>query len=169
MSLKDLRHSKWFDIAYRIGVGIKGIDGTVELLAGVLLLIAPNTPHRLLLKVANEAGQHSGSIFRLFENSVIRIDGELTGGVLLFVIAFLIIHGVVKLVLVYALLKRIYKAYPYALAALGILLIIQVIPLFKDPANVGLWLFTILDIAIIYLVWGEYQDLREKIVDKTPA
>lgn len=166
MSLKDLRHSKWFDVAYRVGVAIKGVDGTVELLAGILLLIAPNTPHRLLLKVANEAGQHSGSIFRLFENSIIRIDGELTGGVLLFVIAFLIIHGVVKLVLVYALLKRIYKAYPYALGALVVLLIIQVIPLFSDPGNIGIWLFTILDVAIIYLVWGEYQDLREKVLEK---
>lgn len=161
MNLTAIRHSKWFDKAYKIGVGIKGIDGLVELVVGLWLIFEPRTPHRLLQKAAQEAGEHNGTIFHFIEKEVIHLDDQITGKVLAFIIAFLIIHGVVKLVLVYCLFKKIHWVYPYALAVLFVLLGIQVTPLFRNPADVPLWLFTILDVAIIYLVWGEYQDVKE--------
>lgn len=163
MLFDRIRHSKWFDIIYRIGVGIKGFDGAVELIAGVLLVISPSTPHRLLQSAAAELGEHSGTLYQLFEKTVIHLDAELNGTVLVFIILFLILHGLIKLVLVYCLLKKIYRAYPYGLVILILLLIIQVLPLFRHPGSVGLWLFTLLDVAIIYLVYGEYQDLREEV------
>lgn len=164
MVFDRIRHSKWFDTIYRIGVAIKGFDGLVELIAGLLLVISPSTPHRLLESVADELGEHSGSLYQLFEHAVIHLDAQLNGTVLVFIIVFLISHGVIKLVLVYCLLKKIYRAYPYGLAILILLLIIQVIPLFHNPAQIDLWAFTILDVAIIYLVYGEYQDLREEVL-----
>lgn len=164
MTITDIRHSKWFDTLYKIGVGIKGFDGMVELVAGLLLLFSPSTPHRLLQGAAAELGEHSGTVYQLFERTVIHLDAQLNGAVLAFVIIFLITHGVVKIVLVYCLLKKIYRAYPYGLTILIILLGIQVLPLFRHPGSLDLWLFTILDVAIIYLVWGEYQDLREEVL-----
>ena len=163
MRLRDMRRTKWFDTVYKIGIGIKGFDGAVELVAGILLAFAPHTPHRLLLRAADEAREHNGTLFHLFEKTVIHLDAQLTGGVLIFIIIFLIIHGLVKLILVYALFKKIYRAYPYGLALLIILLIVQVIPLFSHPGALDLWIFTVLDIFIIYLVWAEYQDLREEV------
>lgn len=56
--------------------------------------------------------------------------------------------------------------YPYALAALLILFGIQVAPLFRQPGDLALWLFTILDALIVYLVWGEYQDIKEAQASK---
>lgn len=163
VTLKDIRHAKWFDTLYKIGIGIKGFDGTVELIAGILLAVSPSTPHRLLMNAAAEAREHSGTLFHLFEKTVIHLDAQLSGAVLLFIIIFLITHGLVKIVLVYALFRKIYRAYPYGLVLLVILFIIQVIPLFRNPGAIDLWLFTVLDAAIIYLVWGEYQDLREEV------
>ena len=163
MKLADIRHAKWFETIYKIGVGIKGFDGLVELLVGIVLIFSPHTPHRLLQHAANAAQAHNGSVFHWIAHMVIKLDADLTGQTLFFVILFLIAHGVIKLVLVYCLLREYYRAYPYALVILFMLLIIQVIPLFKDPLSAGLWLFTILDVIIIYLVWGEYLDLREKL------
>lgn len=162
MKFPDIRHAKWFDTIYKIGVGIKGFDGLVELLAGILLIFAPTTPHRLLHSAALEAREHSGSLFHFIEKQVIHLDAQITGKVLLFIIIFLILHGIVKLVLVYCLFRKIHRAYPYALGVLLILFGIQVTPLFRNPADLSLWLFTILDAVIIYLVWGEYQDIKEE-------
>lgn len=171
MILNEIRHAKWFDAVYKIGVGIKGIDGLFELVAGVLLIFAPHTPHKLLIRAAGEAHEHSGSLFRIFEHEMIHLDAQLTGKVLAFIIVFLIVHGVVKLVLVYCLFKKIHRAYPYALGVLLILFGIQVTPLFRHPADLPLWLFTILDVLIIYLVWGEYQDIKEELLSskKSPT
>jgi len=166
MTFPDIRHAKWFDTVYKIGVGIKGFDGLVELVAGVLLIIAPRTPHRLLQSAALEAHEHNTTLFHFIERQVIHLDAQITGKVLLFIIIFLIIHGIVKLVLVYCLLKKIHRAYPYALGVLLILFGLQVSPLFKNPADLALWLFTILDVAIIYLVWGEYQDIKEAVLSR---
>lgn len=163
MKLRDIRHSKWFDVIYKIGIGIKGFDGLVELVAGLLLAFAPNLPHKVLRSIADEAAEHSGFIFREIGKSMVHLDSQLSAGVLIFIIVFFIAHGIVKLVLVYALFRKIYKVYPYGLVVLIILFIIQVIPLFRHPGAIDLWLFTVLDAIIIYLVWGEYQDLREKV------
>ncbi|HEU0266490.1 MAG TPA: DUF2127 domain-containing protein [Candidatus Saccharimonadaceae bacterium] len=164
MALRDLRHAKWFELIYKIGIGIKGFDGLIELVAGLLLAFAPNLPHRVLHAIADEAAEHSGFIFHVIGKSMIHLDSQLSAGVLVFIIIFFIIHGIVKLVLVYALFRKIYKAYPYGLAALIILFIIQIIPLFHRPGAIDLWVFTVLDAIIIYLVWGEYQDLREMVL-----
>jgi uncharacterized membrane protein len=161
MTFKEIRRSKWFDVAYKIGVGIKGIDGLIELAVGLWLIFAPHTPHRLLQKAAHEAGEHTGTIFHFIGRQVVHLDDQITGQVLIFIIIFLIIHGIVKLVLVYCLFKKIHRVYPYALGVLLILFGIQVTPLFRNPADLALWLFTVLDVIIIYLVWGEYQDIKE--------
>lgn len=162
MNLTEIRHSKWFDKAYKIGVGIKGVDGLLELVVGIWLIFAPHVPHRLLQNAAQEAHEHNSTIFHLIEREVIHLDAQLTGKVLAFIIVFLIVHGVVKLVLVYCLFRKIHFVYPYALAGLLVLFGIQVTPLFRSPGDLALWFFTILDIIIIYLVWGEYQDIREE-------
>ncbi len=161
--LQDIRHSKWFDTVYKIGIGIKGIDGLIELLVGVVLIFSPRTPHHVLQHAAEAVARHHGSFFQWLTHAVIKLDTDLNGQAVTLLILFLITHGAIKLILVYCLLRRFYHAYPYALVALVVLLILQVIPIFHDPGSVGLWLFAILDVIIIYLVWAEYLDLREKV------
>ncbi len=161
--LQDIRHSKWFDAIYKIGIGIKGIDGLIELLVGVVLIFSPHTPHHFLQHAAEAAARHHGSFFHWITHAVIKLDTDLNGQAVTLLILFLITHGAIKLVLVYCLLKRFYHAYPYAIVALIVLLILQIIPIFHDPASIGLWLFAAVDAVIIYLVWAEYLDLREKV------
>ncbi len=164
---KSAKFNKWFERAYFIGVAIKGFDGLVELVVGLALLISPSLVHSVLSAVAGEAGEHHAHMFRFIAEYVARLDNELAHSGLTFLIIFLIGHGVVKLVLVYCLLKEIVRAYPYALFILVLFLIYQVYVLFGDH-SIGMWLFTILDIVIIYLVWGEWRELHHKSVKQLP-
>ena len=161
MSIGKFRKQPWFEAVYKVGVGIKGLDGFLELAAGLLLLISPHTLHVLLGAIVNEAGHHHGHVTHCVATSIAHLDDDLARSGLTFLIIFLIGHGIVKLALVYCLLRRILWAYPYALGVLSLFLVYQLYALARDPSSVGMWLFTILDIVIIWLVWGEWKDLKE--------
>jgi uncharacterized membrane protein len=166
MNFDTIRHSKYFELIYRIGVAIKGMDGLVELIAGLALVISPSIVHTILMNLMGRAQVHDGKAFYVISEYIARLDNDLTKSGLLFLTIFLIGHGVVKLVLVYCLLRRYIHAYPYALSVLCLFLLYQLYVLVQDPLSIGMWLFTILDIVIIWLVWGEYKDLKEKIILK---
>lgn len=158
---RTIRAQPWFEAVYKVGVAIKGFDGLVELIVGVSLLISPSLVHTILSAIAGEASQHNARVFHFIAQNVARIDTDLGRSGLTFLIIFLIGHGVVKLALVYCLLKEIVRAYPVALAILVVFLIYQAGVLILQP-SIGVALFTLLDIIIIWLVWGEYQELRAK-------
>jgi uncharacterized membrane protein len=155
-----LRQQPWFELIYKIGVGIKGFDGLVELVTGIALWVSPTLVHTVLSNVAGELGERGG-VFHFISVNIARIDTDLAQSGLTFLILFLITHGLVKLVLVYCLLREIVKAYPVALAILVLFLIYQAYVFVTQP-SLGMALFTFLDIVIIWLVWGEYQDLKAK-------
>ena len=163
MSLtKNIRHTSWFDTLYRAGVVIKGLDGLVEFTTGILLLFAPGTVHLILSYIIGTTHHHEGHTAHFIAEHVARVDSDIARSGLAFLILFLISHGAIKLVLVYCLLRRIVKAYPYAISVLGLFLAYQLYVFIRDPLSLGMWLFTILDIVIIWLVWGEWRDLRER-------
>lgn len=167
MSIQKIRKQPWFEAVYKIGVGIKGLDGFFELAAGILLLVSPHTLHILLGAIVTEAGHHHGHVTHFVATSIAHLDDDLARSGLTFLIVFLIGHGIVKLTLVYCLFRKILGAYPYAIAVLGLFLLYQLYALVRDPLSIGMWLFTILDIAIIWLVWGEWKDLKEEKMTET--
>lgn len=161
--MTKLRHATWFDGLYRVGVAIKGFDGLAELIAGIALFISPGLVHSVLSGIVGTAHHHHGHTAHFIAEYVAQLDNDLARSGLVFLIVFLIGHGIVKLTLVYCLLRRIVWAYPYALGVLVLFLVYQVYVLVRDPLSIGMWLFTLLDIAIIWLVWGEWRDLQEKV------
>jgi uncharacterized membrane protein len=162
---KKLREQPWFEKVYKVGITIKGIDGLVELVAGIGILISPMLIHRALSAIIWHTNNHHGGVFRFIAVNVAGVDKQLVTGGLLFLSIFLIVHGLIKIALVYCLLREITRAYPVALAILGVFLIYQLYVLITD-FGIGILLLTILDIIIVWLVWGEYQDLRAKKVEK---
>ena len=156
-----IRANSWFERIYKIGVAVKGFDGLVELIIGMALWISPALVHSALTALSGELGEHQGHTIQFISNYVARLDGELARSGLSFLIFFLILHGIVKLVLVYCLLREIVKAYPYALAILGLFFVYQLYVFIVTP-TIGMALFTLLDGLIIWLVWHEYRDLLGK-------
>lgn len=162
--LKSITENKWFERVYKVGVGIKGFDGLVELVAGIALLVSPRLVHQFLMGTAGEFGESQMRAFRFIAEYIARLDTELAKSGLVFLIIFLISHGLIKLALVYCLLKEIVRAYPIALTLLVAFLIYQIYAFIVTP-TFGMALFTVLDVVIIWLVWGEYKKLKaEKVV-----
>jgi uncharacterized membrane protein len=161
MSKVPLRLRPWFESVYKIGVGLKGFDGLVELVTGIALWISPKLVHVALGGLAKEFGEHHAHIFQFISEYIARVDGDLARGGIIFLIIFLVTHGLVKLGLVYCLLREIVRAYPVALAILGAFLVYQLYVFVVHP-TIGMAIFTILDAVIIWLVWGEYRDLQAK-------
>ena len=160
--LEKLRENPWYERIYKVTVAVKGFDGLVELIAGILLLIAPSFLHAILQALSGEALSHHGRFMRYIAENIAHIDKELAAGGLIIVVLFLISHGVVKLALVYALLKELLWAYPYALAVLFMFFVYQLYVFVVHP-TLGMGLFTLLDAIIIWIVWGEWQKLKTEV------
>lgn len=157
--MDKIRHKagKLFNAIYDFGIIVKGIDGFIELAAGVLLWVSPSLAHSLLMGVHNELLEGSAHHVQQYVAQYIgRLDAQLAAAGLIFLIIFLISHGVIKLALVYALLKKIVQAYPVALVILGLFLVYQIYVFVREP-TIGMALFSVLDAIIIGLVWREYK------------
>lgn len=161
MNKTPLRLRPWFETVYKIGVGLKGFDGLMELVTGVALWISPQLVHIILGSLAKELGEHHAHVFQFIAEYIGHVDGDLARGGVVFLIVFLITHGLVKLGLVYCLLREIVRAYPVALTILGAFLVYQVYVFIINP-SIGMAIFTLLDAVIVWLVWGEYRDLQAK-------
>jgi uncharacterized membrane protein len=146
--------------SYEVGIFIKGLDGIIETALGIWLIISPKSIASILDKV---------SVFFLNNNRVsqfislyiARADNYLVKSSSLFIASYLIIHGIVKVCLVYFLIRKIHKAYPPAIGILSLFLVYQVYETIKHP-NIWLILLTLLDAIIIWLVYKEYQQIRTK-------
>lgn len=159
--LQQMRNSKWFDRLYMVTVAVKGFDGLVELIAGLILLIAPDELHKLLSFLTGEARESSHQFMHQLAEYIAHVDTDVTRGGLTVVILFLVIHGLVKLSLVYALLRRILWAYPYALGVLVLFLVYQLYVCIVQP-SVSMILFALLDAIIVWVVWGEWRKLARE-------
>lgn len=147
-----------FDKTYEVGIIIKGIDGLFELLGGlVLLLVSPHTFGRLATWLTH--GELDQDPHDFIAVHILHTGQQLAAGRNWFAIAFLLTHGIVKVVLVVALLRNKLWAYPFAFVALGLFLVYQVYELVLQ-VTAGMALLTVLDVIIIWLVWREWQKVK---------
>lgn len=159
--LKKFEDQPWYEAAYKVSVAVKGFDGLVEFIAGIWLLVAPDSLHALLQFIFGHAVEHSSHFMQFVAAHVAHIDSSLSAGGVLLVALFLLSHGVVKLALVYCLLREILWAYPYALGVLGAFLAYQLWVFIKEP-SIGMFIFCILDVIIMVMVYGEWQKLKRE-------
>lgn len=148
------------DKLFRVAVLLKGLDGATQLVAGVLLIfLSPTTVNRLAHAVVTRdlLGPPTGPLAGHFE---VAVQHFVTGG-RTFVIAYLIAHGLIKLVLVIALLRKIMPMYPVAMTALGLFVLFELLRAVQTRSLV-LPLFALLDVVIIILVLKEYLELRRQ-------
>ena len=152
--------SSLLDKTYEAGIVIKGIDGVLELIGGILALTL--SPHaitgitRFVIEHPLADEQHG-----FIATHVARAGQHLAAGHNLFAAAFLLTHGIVKVVLVTCLLLNKLWAYPWALGALGLFLVYQVYALISSP-SLGMAFLSVLDAVIIWLVWREWQQQTVK-------
>lgn len=146
------------DKVYEIGLVVKGIDGTAELIGGILVLsLSPGfilTATKVL--VSNELNENPHNFIALH---ILHGGQKLAAGHNFFAAAFLLTHGLVKVVLVICLLLNKIWVYPYALGVLTLFLVYQIYALITSP-GFGMVVLTVLDVIIILLVWREWQQVK---------
>ena len=148
------------DKTYEIGILIKGFDGVVEIIGGVLLwALTPDTINRWTRALTQDTLAHDPNDF--VANHLLRYGHELANGHTGLAVLFLLSHGIVKVGLVTALLLQKMWAYPWAIFLLTLFLVYQVYLLITQ-ASIWMGVLTVLDIVIIWLVWREWQEVLRR-------
>ncbi len=155
------------DKTYEIGIIIKGIDGTLELIGGLLVLTLSSGTVASITRflTQHELSQDPHDFIAVH---IQHLGNNLQAGHNIFAAAFLLTHGLVKVVLVICLLLNKLWAYPWALGALGLFLVYQIYLLVTKP-TFGMAFLTLLDVIIIWLVWREWQKQKPAQNQPQPA
>jgi len=145
------------DRTFEIGIILKGLDGILELLGGALLLaVSPATINRIVGGLTqHELSEDPGD---LIATHLLRRSHGLTGSAVVFAAAYLLLHGIVKVVLVAAVLRDKLWAYPWLIAFLIVFIGYQLYCIGLHP-TLGTAL-TIFDAFIAWLTWREYRKHR---------
>jgi uncharacterized membrane protein len=149
----------WRHRLFRLAVILKAVDGVLELVGAVLLLaFGPDGVGRTVAFLTQHelAEDPDDVLAHLF----VRLTHHVDAGTVHFAAAYLCAHGLVKLWLVGGLIRGRLWIFPVALALLGLFVVYQLYRQLHHPST-GLALLTVLDVAIIGLIWQEFTALRK--------
>jgi uncharacterized membrane protein len=153
------RPHDWLDRVFEIGIIGKGLNGTAELIGGLLLLVA--SPDRILhFAVLLTQGELSEDPHDLIATRLLHSANGLTGGAVRFGAIYLLAHGAVKVALVIALLLDKLWAYPWMIGFLSLFIGYQLYRIALDP-SAGLIALTIFDALVLALTAREYRRQRQ--------
>jgi uncharacterized membrane protein len=150
------------DRVFDVSITLKGLDGVLEVIGGVLLLFL--TPHRLnaivMFLTQHELSQDPKDFIA---THLLFYAQRYTASTALFLTVYLLSHGIIKIILVVALLQQRLWAYPVAIVVLGVFIVYQIYRLALQ-LSLGLLALTLFDIFIVGLTVLEYRKRRAKIV-----
>ena len=143
--------------AFDIGVVLKGIDGVLEILGGLFLLIVPLSDlRRFLIWVTGHELSEDKKDF--IATHLVHLANTLSVRSFQLTIAYLLIHGLVKVFLVVMLLRRRLWAYSTAIAVFTAFGVYQVYQ-YSYSRSLFLLALTVLDVAVIVLTVWEWRIL----------
>jgi uncharacterized membrane protein len=143
------------DQTFEVGIILKGLDGVLEVLGGLLLLVlSPATIDQVVTSLTQHELSEDPNDF--LATHLLKTAHGLTGAAVLFGAVYLLAHGMVKVILVAALLNNQLWAYPWTIAFLGVFIVYQLYRLSLNP-SVGLTALTIFDTFIAGLTYREYR------------
>ncbi len=142
---------------FEVGILLKGIDGGLELIGGLLLLVLSH-------------GAINGIVYFFVEAELKEDPTDLVANLLLhstrhliqdrrLASAFLIVHGVAKLLLVAGLLANKLWSYPAAIVVFAAFTVFQICQL-GYQFSFFLGVLTVIDVLVLMLVICEYRYVR---------
>ncbi len=144
---------------FEVGVLLKGVNATVEILLGILLLFTMQIGDVIIALVQNELVDDPNDFFATHFS---QLSQYLQPQVQLYGALYLLSHGIVKAVLVWGLLKNKLWAYPASLAVLALFILYQGIRIIQYH-SVALMLLTVFDIVVLGLIWHEYRVMSKHV------
>jgi uncharacterized membrane protein len=146
---------------FLLSVWTKGFAGLVETIGGLLLLFIPQSGLNafvIFLTAPELAEDPTDRVATLLQHIV----QELGADTKLFASSYLVVHGLIKVFLVAGLLGGRLWSYVVSLWFLGAFIAYQTYRFFFTHS---LWLIalTVLDLAVAFLIWREYRQVRKQI------
>jgi uncharacterized membrane protein len=154
------------DKTFRVSLILKGLDGLLELVGGILLLLVSPAQIGAWVRLLTQH-ELSEDPHDLVATTLVHWAGTMTVSATLFGALYLLLHGAVKVVLVWAVLRDKLWAYPWMIAFLMAFILYQSYELVV-AFSWGLALLTAFDIFIVWLTWHEYRAHRARSAH-TPA
>jgi uncharacterized membrane protein len=143
------------DTVFRVSVLLKGLDGVLEIVGGIVLLfVAPHSIYEVTrwLVAHDLAGNRHDFVARHLLHSA----SDLTTSTTLFGAVYLLIHGGAKLVLVVLVLREKLWAYPWMIGLLIAFIVYQIYRFTYRPGP-GLVILSLFDAFVAWLTWREYR------------
>jgi uncharacterized membrane protein len=143
---------------FRISIFFKGVVSLLEIIGGILALVVPvSIVTRFMVRLAEGELSEDGHDFIASHLIQAAHSLSLKGG--LFIGIYLLSRGLIKFVLVIALLKDQLWAYPSSLAVLGLFMLYQIYEIIHTH-SLFLIALTIFDLVVMWFIWREYEVLR---------
>lgn len=152
---KLFRPQNWLDWVFLVSLLAKGLDGLAEVVGGVLLLVVtPGQIHHLvLLLTQHELSENPRDVVARY---LVQTSQALSVSAVTFGAVYLLTHGVVKVVLIWAVLRERLWAYPWMIAALVLFIAYQLYRIGLEP-TAGMIALTVFDVFIVALTVREYR------------
>lgn len=143
------------DKVFEVSVILKGLDGLFEVIGGLLLLFISSSSIQQFARciTTHELSQDPHDFLA---TRIINFANHLSISSVKFGALYLLTHGIVKIVLVVAVLKQKLWAYPWMIAFLVIFIAYQIYRL-NIKFTLGMTLLTLFDIFIVWLTVLEYK------------
>ncbi len=158
LNIKILRHR-----IFQIGIFLKGLDGILETIGGLLVLfVSPEAMSGLVsLLTRRELSEDPTDIIA---HALMKAASQVSVNVQWFAFLYLFSHGVIKVFLAVSLLKRKLWSYPVAIGFFALFIIYQLYRYMLDY-SIGWMALTALDFFIIALTWLEYHELSRNLYE----
>jgi uncharacterized membrane protein len=136
-------------------VAIKGLHALAEIAGGIALFFFPTDA---IIRWLTRAGEGKPD---WIEESLTRFADTFTGQEHDYYVFFLVSHGLINLALVVGLLRAKTWAYPATFTVLSLFIAYQLYR-YTYTHDIGLILFSVLDLIVIGLAWHEYRLLKPR-------
>ncbi len=152
---------KYIHNIFDIGVIIKGVDGLLETIGGILLFFIK--PEQLTTTIRfitqRELIEDPKDII---VNYLLNASHNFSFS-FLFVAVYLLLHGIIKIIIVIGLLKNKLWAYPLGIIVFSVFVLYQFYQ-YTQSHSMSLIIFTIFDIFVILLTWHEYKLIKKNLI-----
>ncbi len=155
-----MKRRDWWERFFLVGIAAKGLNGVAEILGGIVLLFAgPRSLNCIALVLTRNELTEDPNDF--IATHLLHITERATQGSILFAAIYLLLHGLVKLVLVVAILRAKIWAYPWMIGVLLVFIAYQGYQIAIAP-SAELIALTVFDAIVAYLTWHEYKRHRRR-------
>jgi uncharacterized membrane protein len=142
---------------FRIGIILKGLVSLGEVVMGTLLFFIPASAIISLIQMIREF--LSAPQYNFITGHLDTLANEFTAGAVLFIALYLLSRGLVKVFIIWGLLRNKLWAYPTSLVILSLFVLFQIYQIFSGQTSLIIAI-TIFDLVVMYFIWREYKIIK---------